>query len=200
MPALPPALDALSERWAAAAPRTRSLLVGVVIVLAAVLLSARATSSPWGEPATTVVAARGLGLAQVLTAGDVREVDRPVELLPEGAVTGAEDVIGRTTSRAIAPGAVITIGDVSPGGPAADLPPGQVAFPLPLHPTAAVEPGQHVDLVTGDGSGSGHLLAAAALVLAVEDETVWVAVRREEAPVLAGASRWGEVTPVLLPP
>lgn len=196
---LPPALDRLAERWAAAGPRMRLLVGAAGVTLALVLLTVRAATSPWGEPVPAVIAVRTLQVAEIVADDDVREVERPVDLLPHGAITRTEDVVGRAATRTIPVGATLTVDDVAHGGPAAHLPPGLVAFPLPPA-QAGVEPGQRVDLVTGDGSGAGHLLASAALVLAVGDETVWVAIRREEAPALAGASRWGEVIPVLLPP
>jgi Flp pilus assembly protein CpaB len=197
---LPGLLDETAERWAAAGPRVR---LAATLAAAAVLIGAAtssALSSPWGEPVPAVVAVRELPVGDVVRPDDVRVARLPEGVLPVEPVRDPDDVTGRTLTRSVPAGAVLTAGDVADGGPAAHLPDGLVAFPLPLSDTGVLSPGQRVDLVAGDGGGSGSRLASGALVLVVEDGSAWVAVQREEAPALAAAGRWGEVVPVLLPP
>lgn len=175
----------------------------VAAAAATVILAAAASSalsSPWGDPVPAVVAVRELRTGEVLRSDDVRLERLPAGVLPSGAVSSTDEVTGRTLARTVPAGAVLTAGDAADGGPAADLPEGLVAFPLPLTDTTVLSPGQRIDLVAGDGGGAGSRLASGALVLAVEDGSAWVAVQRDEAPVLAGAGRWGEVVPVVLPP
>lgn len=195
-PTLPRHVDRAAERWASLPPRAR-LALGLVAALAVLLLAgAGAARSPWGPPVETLVATRDLPAGHRLGPGDLERATWPAELAP--APPGETD--GRTLSTGLPAGMPLTGGHVGTGGIAARLHEGEAAFPLPLEEGVALAPGQLVDLVAGDAGGGGTRLAAAARVLEVDGNSAWIAVRREDAPGLAGAAAWGRVVAVPLPP
>lgn len=198
-PALPPLLDRLAERWAGAGPRVR-LLLGALLAAAVLAVAGRgAATSPWGPEAPVLVAARDLPAGRALAPGDLEEATWPQRLVPRGAPTSAAAVGGRTLAVGLPAGTPLAPSHLAVDGVAADLPADRVAYPLPLTDGTVLAAGQHVDLVAGDGSGGGLRLAAGARVLAVDATTAWVAVRRSEAPAVAGAVAWGQVVAVVLP-
>lgn len=194
-PALPDHLDRLAERWASLPPRAR-LAVGVVAVVATLLLAGTgAARSPWGPPVDTLVATRDLPAGHHLAPGDLEPARWPSELAPP-AVAGT---VGRTLTVGLPAGMPVTPGHLGDGGLAAQLREGEAAFPLTLDEHVTLEVGQLVDLVAGDAGGGGLRLAEAARVLTVDGRSAWLAVDRDDAPGLAGASAWGRIVAVPLP-
>lgn len=195
-PALPDQLDRLAERWASLPPRTR-FAVGIVGVIAILLLAgAGAARSPWGPPVETLVATRDLPVGHRLGPGDLEPARWPADLAPPAVV----DTDGRTLTVGLPVGMPVTPDHLGDGGPAARLRDGEAAFPLTLDEGVTLQPGQLVDLVAGDASGGGLRLADAARVITVDGPSAWLAVDRDDAPGLAGASAWGRIVAVPLPP
>src|SRR6056297_3847642 len=87
-PALPSHLDRLSEHWWRLPPRGRA---GVLTAFLLVVLAAgigRSASSPWGPPVTVHVAARDLGVGDVVADDDLHRRGWPRDLVPADAVAG----------------------------------------------------------------------------------------------------------------
>jgi pilus assembly protein CpaB len=196
--ALPGSIDRVSERWAAAPPRLRAAVV--VITAFGVLASAGwgAARSPWGSPVAVLVASGDLAAGHVVTPEDVTEVTWPAAVAPDPAVGTADAVVGRALASAVPAGAPITAAHLSESGLASLLPPHRVALAVPMPDGPTAQAGQRLDLLAGDGSGGGRRLATGAVVLRADEEVIWVAVDRDDAPTLAGALAWGEVTVALL--
>jgi Flp pilus assembly protein CpaB len=199
-PVLPPALDRVAEVWAAAGTRARMILVGVAIFGLAALAGRGAATSPWGGEVGVLVAAADLPAGHRLEPGDLSVAAWPGRLVPPDAPTDPAAVAGRPLSVGLPSGGLVTAAHLAPGGVASGLPVGSVAFPLPLPDGVGLAPGQRLDLVAGDGAGGGSRLASGARVLSVDGAIAWLAVARDEAPALAGAGGWGEVTVAILPP
>lgn len=198
-PALPALPDRLAERWWGLPPRARLLLTGAVAVAGLAILGATAARSPWG-PATTVrLAVRDLPAGHVLTSADLEPRSWPAAVAPaDGAL------VGRRLGTGVPAGTVVTPGHLGAPGIAAHLPPGRVAVPvdggLLADVTPDLAPGQRLDLLGLRTATDGGVLARDAVVLAVDEVRLWVAVRRAEAGPLAAALAHGTVTVALLPP
>jgi Flp pilus assembly protein CpaB len=199
-PPLPEPLDRLAERWAGAGARQR-IAVGTAAVIALLAIAGLgAARSPWGPEAVAVVADRDLPAGAILGSGDVRAVAWPAGLLPTEAVTAPESAIGRQLAASVPQGIPIVGGHLTDHGPATDLPPDRVAFPLAVPDGVAIRPGQQIDILAADPSHGGSRLAGAARVLAVDGTTAWVAIHRDEAPGVAAATNWGRIAIAVLPP
>lgn len=189
-------------------PRLWWACVGLLAVTAGAVVAAAAGSADearasWGETRQVVVLARDLPAGHRLDGGDVRLEDRPVTVLPEGALT--EVPAGGTLAAAVVSGEVLVEGRLAPAGLsrlAASLPPGTRAVAVPVEPGFAppLEVGDAVDLLVtvspeaaGDGP-PGFVLAHAASVVAVDDAAVTVAVPPDIAPKVAVALSAGAVT------
>lgn len=194
--ALPRGLDRLSERWWSLAPRRR--FVGILLLVALIVTAglSHVATTPYGPPATVLIAAHDLGVGHELGPGDVRRTSWPEGLIPDGALTNAN---GRLAAPLPA-GGVLTDRHLASGGVAALLPAGTVAVPLPIEAIPAIEPGQSIDLIGRDVQGAGGVLARDAQVLSVDLADVWVAVRREQAPDVAAAAATGTITIVVVGP
>lgn len=199
-PALPRALDRISEGWAAARPRTR-LVVGALLALVTLAVAGHgAVRTPWGPPATVLLAATDLPAGRVLDA-DVLVASRwPSDLVPADALGSPDAAAGQVLATGVVAGLPLTARHLAHPGAAGDLPAGTVAFPLPRVDGPPVGAGQRLDLLGVQPDGSGVRLAAGATVLGIEGEIVWVAVRREDAAALAAAAAASHLTAVVLPP
>lgn len=197
--ALPPLLDAFAERWAGLPPRVRTIVL-LAAALAALAVAGRgAATSPWGPPVQVVVATTDLPAGRVLTVDDLVEADWPRALVPPAASDRLEELVGRSLGAPVVAGSPVSSTHVAEGGLAAGLPPGHAAVALPAPEGVTLRSGQHIDLLAGDGDRGGVRLASTATVVAADETTVWVGVRREDAAAVAGALAWGEVTVALLP-
>lgn len=183
-----------------AAPRVR-LAVILASVLVVVMIAGRgATRSPWGAPTSVVVASTDLRAGHRVGPDDVRLAQWPTGLVPEHAIVDPAEAVGRDIAAPVAAGLPLTVTSLADAGPAAGVPAGRVALPVEIPGSERLRVGQRVDVLAGDGAGSGVRLASVARVLAVDGEVVWLEVGRDEAPAVAGAARWGELTLAVLPP
>lgn len=157
----------------------------------------------WGSTRRVAVLAHDLPAGHRLTPDDVRLEDRPVALIPDGAL--AEVPPDATLASLGVRDEVLVEERLAPAGMsslAASLPHGTRAVAVPVEPGFAppVEVGDAVDLlvtvapeVAGDGP-PGFVLAEAAPVVAVDDAAVTVAVPPDTAPKVAVALSTGAVT------
>ncbi len=198
-PQLPSTLDRAAEAWARTTPRLRAVVVAIVVLALALAAGRGAVRSPWGPPGEVVVATADLPVGRTVEPGDLRTVRWPETTIPPGALTDPGPAIGRPLAATVPTGTPLTAVHVADDGPAAGLPAGDVAVPLPAPPGIALRPGQRVDLLAGDGARGGVRLAEDARVLGVDGDTIWVAVRREESPAVVGAATWGDLSVALLP-
>lgn len=199
-PALPPALDALLERWARAAPRARVAVGALAVVVVLSFAGHGATRSPWGPPSPAVLAAREIPAGTTITTEHVTVGDWPADLLPAGTFSDPSELVGQVVVSPVTAGMVIAPLAVTDGGMAAGLRAGNVAYPLEIEVGAPLSPGQVVDVIGADGTRGAQRLAGAAVVIAHDEGRIWLEVSRDEAPAIAAASAWGHVTLVLLPP
>ncbi|UZJ26668.1 SAF domain-containing protein [Rhodococcus antarcticus] len=146
--------------------------VAAVLVLLAGVLALR--GDPAAASTEVVVAARDLAPGQVITDDDLRTVSVGARTVPEGAVTAVDAVAGRTSAGAVRAGETLT--DVRVVGPSlaalATGRSGATSVPVRLSdPDVAdlLRPGDEVDvLVLGRSAGDVRVLAAGAVVLAVQ--------------------------------
>ena len=137
--------------------------------------------------------------------GDVEWRNLPPTAVPDDVVDGSP--AGRTVVDRVARGEVIGRLRVAPDGLsalAALVPAGHRAVALPRRSTELdLDPGDRVDVLAaarvgsevGDGTGPAQVVARAAPVLAVTDQSVVVAVSPDEARSVAAALAQGQ--PVL---
>lgn len=189
-------------------PRLWWACVGLVAVTAGAVVASAAGSAEearasWGATRRVVVLARDLPAGHRLAGSDVRLEERPVAVVPDGALTELP-ASGTLASLAVS-GEVLVEDRLAPAGLsrlAASLPPGTRAVAVPVEPGLAppLEVGDAVDLlvtvsseVVGDGP-PGFVLAHAAPVVAVDEAAVTVAVPPNVAPKVAVALSTGAVT------
>ena len=181
--------------------RSRWIITAAISVVAlswtfSTVNSARSERAAWGEARSVPVALMDLSPGRVISASDIEFVDRPVAMLPEAI---AESPIGRTVSRSIAKDEVIIQERLTGGaktGPAAPLEENMIAFALAVeNATPPVGVGDHVALFAPSevvatatrGTGPAVQVANDAVVVAVTDQTVTVAIDKVDAPSLARA-------------
>ena len=185
--------------WATAA--------ALAIVTSGVVRSAMVRSSALleelGPMQEVAVAVAPVDAGEVVDGDDVTTARRPSAMLPEGAVVDLDAATGRVALVPLVPGEVLTGSRLAPDGlrgAAALLPDGMRALAVPAGPAGRppVSVGDHVDvLVTlGGGDGSTVVVAEAAVVLALDDESdaVTVAVSPDNAPAVASAITAGTIT------
>jgi Flp pilus assembly protein CpaB len=169
---------------------------------------AEAARAAWGEARPVLVARHRLDVGDVLDAEDVATDSWPAAVVPRGAVTAAGDAAGRTVVEVIEPGEAVLAGRLAPEGlqgVAALVPAGWRALAMPTGPAALpLSVGDHVDLVaavdgTSDDSSQSpsFVLADNALVVALDDKSVTVAVPAQDAPRVALGIVSGSVVPAL---
>jgi Flp pilus assembly protein CpaB len=160
----------------------------------------------WGEQRSVVVASRRIEIGDV-----VQEDAFELETWPNGVVppTALETApVGRVALAVIEQGEAIVATRLAPDGlrgMAALVPPGSRALAVPVGPSVlALHVGDRVDLIAGfdvAGSSAGGsptlTVARDALVVAVDEDRVTVAVRESEAPHLAFAIVAGTIVPAL---
>ena len=187
---------------AAAASLTAGLLASSVVG------RAEAARRAWGETTAVVVATRDLGPGEHLDPGALTVEERPLATVPASALT--------ELPRDRVAGAALVAGGGGGGRPpgrgglhraAALLPPGTRAMAIPADPslTPPVQVGDHVDLVValaapaeGSSAPPGFTLVADALIVAVEDTAVTVAVPRDDTSRVAVALGAGAVPLALI--
>jgi Flp pilus assembly protein CpaB len=168
-------------------------------VVHALVARADAALHQWGDTRPAVVALVSLDRGHVVAPGDVAVREMPVALLPAGAV--AAPPLGQVIAAPVYAGEVVVSGRLAAGsarGVAALLPPGTRGIAVPVGPASVdVLPGDAVDvLATFDPSMPDPTFSVAegALVVAVDEQQVTVAVTVEEAPRVAFALAQAQVT------
>ncbi|WP_436795040.1 SAF domain-containing protein [Actinospongicola halichondriae] len=192
-------------------PPPRRLLV--VLLLALVLgtavhrttSEAAARAAALGTTRPVAVARQDLDAGQIIRAGDVELVDRPVAHLPDDVVV--DDPTGLAVRSAVVAGEVLTgqrlAGD-GHSGAAALVPEGWRAVAIPVFDAIApTQPGDLVDVIASfDPALSirdpSLVIAADAVVVDVADDAVTVAVTRERVTEVAFALANGIVTLALV--
>lgn len=160
----------------------------------------------WGEQRTVVVATQRIEIGDVVAEGTFSVESWPAGVIPSSALDVAP--VGRTALAAIEPGEAIVSTRVAPEGlrgVAALVPVGYRALAVPVGPSViALRVGDRVDLIAGfdvassSGGGAPALTVARdALVVAVDEDRVTVAVRESEASHLAFAIVAGTIVPAL---
>ena len=169
------------------------LVAGAAALTAAFILHRTAAADrareQWGDRRPVVVATADLVPGQVLGDGDTRTEAWPAALLPDDALASAP--AGAVVAQPIGAGEPVRrrrIGRAGTGPVAALLPTGTRGVTLPVGDAPPpVSPGDRVDLVATDLVADSSLVAADALVVAVEERSVVVAVRSAELPMVAAA-------------
>ena len=193
-PALRRARRSILLRWALVAASAGAIAVEGARIGAA----ADAERASWGTSVDVVVVRRAVAAGDTIRSGDV-EVDAwPAALVPDDALRAVPD--GAMASAALVPGEALVARRVAPAGMgpvAARVPEGwrAVAVPTsssglgPAAPPLAV--GDRVDLL------APAPVAVDAVVVAVDDSSVAVAVPAADAPAVADALAASVVTVVL---
>jgi pilus assembly protein CpaB len=169
---------------------------------------AEAARAAWGEARPVLVARHRLDIGDVIAVDDVGSESWPAAVVPRAAAAAAADAVGRTVVEVIEPGEAVLVARLAPDGlrgVAALVPPGWRALSMPAGPSALpLSVGDRVDLVaavdgtTDDASQTpSFVLADNALVVAVDDKSIAVAVRADDAPRLALGIVTGSVVPAL---
>jgi Flp pilus assembly protein CpaB len=195
-------------------PLVRFATAAVLVVLAASVIQRTAASAvqarrQWGEERTVVVARHRIALGAVVEADAVTTESWPAALVPAGAAE--ESPVGRTVIATIEPGEAVIAARLAPDGlrgVAALLPPGFRALAIPVGPSVvALAVGDHVDLIAGFDVASANrdeapafTVAEDAVVVAVDDQRVTVAVRDADVVRVAFAIVAGTVVPAVRTP
>jgi Flp pilus assembly protein CpaB len=186
-----------------------TLAVGVGWAVAATVSRAEAARLAWGDPVTVAVAARDLGPGDEVGHGDVQLVDRPPDLVPDGAL--GEVPTGQVVRAAVFEGEVLVGARLAPlgvDGLAATLPEGTRAVAIPVE-TGTAPPlarGDQVDVLVAlpeaaaGGGPPGFAVTSDAVVVDVDEAAVTIAVERDVAPRIAVALGQGAVTLALVAP
>jgi pilus assembly protein CpaB len=186
------------------------VIVGLALVGAAFVQRAGACTAEvrrqWGETHTVIVARQRIPIGSEIDRDAIETQSWPTALVPEGAVDTPP--LGRTVVATIEPGEAVLATRLSPDGlrgVAALVPPGWRALAVPVGPTVvALSVGDHVDLLAGFDVGGpttdrspSLTVARDAVVVAVDEQRVTVAVRDEDAERVAFAIVAGTVVPAL---
>jgi len=158
--ARPTVRPAPARRLAAPSWRDPRLLVGLVLVLASVLLGARAVGA--ADRSTGVfAAATTLGVGSSVTPGQLRVVRVHVDAATAAAYVPADQppAAGAVVLRALAPGELLPRSAL---GRTADLTSRPVTLPLPDEPPQGVATGAQVDVWVTTPAAAGADPAAAA--------------------------------------
>jgi Flp pilus assembly protein CpaB len=181
--------------------------------LATALTRAEHARAQWGASRSIVVARHRLDVGEVVRAADVTVASWPDALVPLGTVGDVGAIEGRTVVDVIHPDEPVRTERLAPDGlhgVAALVPAGWRALAVPVGSAPlTLSVGDRVDLVaavpdTAASSGSSSasasasfVLAANALVVAVDDRSVTVAVPADDAPRVALGIATGSVIPAL---
>ncbi len=183
--------------------------------LATALARAEDARAQWGTSRTVVVARRRLDVGAVVRAGDVTTASWPSALVPRGAVDDVDAIEGRTVVDAIQADEAVRTERLAPDGlrgVAALIPAGWRALAVPAGSAPlTLSVGDRVDLdaavadaIAGPSSSTSSssispafVVAANALVVAVDDRSVTVAVPADDAPRVALGIATGSVVPAL---
>ena len=183
----------------------------LALVTAGVVRSAVVRSSSvldeLGSLRAVVVVTAPVDVGGTVGGDHVSVARRPASMLPEGAVLVPADAVGRVAVVPLVPGEVVVASKLAPDGlrgAAALLPDGLRAVAVPAGPGGRppLAIGDRVDVLATLVDGPTVVVAAGALVLALDDESdaVTVAVAPDEAPEVASAVTTGTITLALTSP
>jgi Flp pilus assembly protein CpaB len=194
-------------------PAVRWLVV-VALAAASGLVAARVAGAAaevraeWGETASVVVVVGRVGAGETIGPGDVELRRLPKAVVPDDALT--EPPEGRVAIVDLFPGEVLLRGRIAPDGldgPAALLPPGARAVAVPTGPgTPPLAVGDRVDVLAGldpfaveptTAIPTGPVVTDA-VVVAVAEGAVTIAVPAGDAPRVAAALVQGAVSLALV--
>jgi Flp pilus assembly protein CpaB len=178
-------------------------------LVASIVGRAEAVRQAWGATELVAVARRDIRPGTAVDDGDVHLVSRPQAMVPPGALHHVPE--GQVASALISAGEVVVPTRLAPlglTGVAATLPEGSRAVAIPVEPGLAppLVVGDHVDVLVAvdpEAAGSGppgFVVAAGALVVAVDEAAVTVAVAASTAPRIAVALGQGAVSLALVGP
>jgi len=192
-------------------PMARWLAFAVLLALAVTVVhrttaSAADEHQQWGATRSVAVARNRIAMGTTIDAGDVEQRRWPVALVPDGAVDGTP--AGRTAIATVEAGEAVLASRLAPEGEhgmAALVPDGWRALAVPVAPTVlALGVGDHVDLIAGFDVGDAStdrspslVVARDAIVVAVDEQRVTVAVPDDDAERVAFAIVAGTVGPAL---
>ncbi len=134
-----------------------------------------------GETVSVCVATRSIEAGETFSDRNVAMTDWLVDLLPEGAVQDADEVIGKAAAAKIASNTPVCLIDVESQTLTLDVPEGMTALSVPCTAQSAVggalAPGADVDVYVVD-QGSAKLLGTGVRVLQTSSSTTnpWVTV------------------------
>jgi Flp pilus assembly protein CpaB len=186
------------------------LAVVTAWVVGTTVAGAEADRRRWGEERTVAVAVHRIAPGTVLDGGDMRFERWPAGVVPEGALDALP--VGAVAIDLIVPGEAVVASRLAPDGLrglTALLPPGWRAFAVPSGPGALrLERGDLVDVLAtlepaaagGTGDEPTVLVAESAEVLAVDEQSVTVAVPADAAGDMAFALASATVTLALRAP
>lgn len=194
-----------------------ALALTTAFVVATIVGRAAASEARYGRTRAVLVATRAIAPGDAIDGDSVALVRWPVTLLPSDALTAVPP--DRVATADIADGEVVISGRVSGGsgrGAATLVPPGARALAVPLLvPGLPLRPGDRVDLLATAGGGDpagfsddaapsasrpARPVAADALVVAVDDQAVTVAIEADDAAAVAVALTSGTVVVALAGP
>ncbi|MGH9273478.1 MAG: Flp pilus assembly protein CpaB [Acidimicrobiales bacterium] len=188
---------------------TVAVALAVGWLVSTIVAEAERARLAWGTTELVAVASRHLSPGTAIDGDDVELVERPRALVPTGALSDIPD--GQVAAAAIEAGEVVVAARLAPMGLgvlAATLPEGTRAVAVPVE--AGLAPpllvGDRVDVMVAlapeaaGGDPPGFVVAADALVVAVDEAAVTVAVSRAAAPRIAVALGLGAVTLALIGP
>lgn len=192
-------------------PATRWVVAALVVVVPFTVAQRSAASAArerhrWGDTRVVAVARHRISIGDTISDDAVGTESWPAAVVPEGALETVPS--GRTALATIEPGEAVLGARVAPDGAhgaAALVPSGWRALAIPVAPTViALGVGDHVDLIAGfDVGNSGGdrspslVVARDAVVVAVDDQRVTVAVPDDDAERVAFAIVAGTVVPAL---
>ena len=171
---------------------------GVAAEAAAIGAEADAERDAWGTAVSVVVVARDVAAGSTVEAADVRVERRPAAVVPDDAVT--EPPVGRRATATRVAGEVVVASRLAPAGlspVAALVPDGAVAVAVPTSASgfgAAAPPlavGDRVDVL------APRPVAVDAVVVAVGDDALTIAVDAEDAAAVAEAMASSVITVAL---
>ncbi len=207
--------ERLRLRWAAARHRgrarltTRRLLGAAIVIIllftaTQAIQQSRRVSAGLGNRQAIVVAVRDLNAGATIGPGDVALQEWPTALIPVGAITEPNTVLGQTTRQVVGTGEPLNHVDVGPGrfGLLADevavtvaatfaAPPAAIGDSVALYAVGASETPLGVE-VDASLLGEGRLLAAT-------EDSFTVAAPTSLVPAILRAQASGTVEVILLP-
>lgn len=184
---------------------TGALALVTGLIVSGAVAGARDARSAYGTARVIIVATRDIEAGKTIDAADVRAEERPLAVIPEGAVE--DPPIGQVASAAIVRGEPLVASRVAGTGVsavAALVPAGDVAIAVPLDPgTLAVSVGDAVEVMATFDPDSTEgpptiVVAPRAVVVDVRDAAATLAMPDTDAQRVAFALAAGVVTVVLL--